>query len=610
MTTIALDGFSGIIPRSGIARLGPMNAQLARNVKLQSGELRPWQKPVFTYAPFNAAVKTIYQHYNPTVNQTRWLTWDSDVDVVAGVLADSGDWRLYYTSDGFSPKKTNWAQSCFSDSSPGLPYPGVFMELGVPGPTAAPTLSASGGTAPTETRSYVYTFINTFGTILEESAPSPAATVTCNSSGATVTISGIQTAPAGAYNYTAVRIYRTVIGTNTVSFQFVKEVPIGTTSTTDALSVVALGEQLTSDLYTPPPSTLQGLVEMPNGMLAGFTGNQVWFCEPYKPHAWPVTYMQTTEYPIVGLGVFGTSLFVGTEANPYLMTGSSPAAVSSEKLSVLQPCTSKRSIVSDQWGVVYSCPNGLMGIGPGIQDLITQPLYTRDEWQALNPASVTGLLYNNMYMGFFNNGTGPTSAFVFSRADVPPLATYDFPATCVYIDRRNSDIYAVSADDNKIYQLDADPHNATIYQWKSRLFQMTEPTNFGALKVKADYSYIQGGLAYNNQIQLDLAYNLTLFNTRVAAGLSLGGCVDDNLVDGMLINGSDLRPIVAPEDVRSIQIIAYADGQQVFEIGVTSDDPVRLPAGFKATHWELLITGNTPVRRVTMSTTIGELRQQ
>jgi hypothetical protein len=610
MTTIALDGFSGIIPRSGISRLGMMNAQLARNVKLQSGELRPWRKPVFTYQPINSAVKTIYQHYNPAANQTRWLTFDSDVDIVAGVLADSSDWRLYYTSDGFSPRKTHWGLSTWADSNPGYPYPGLYYNMGVPGPTAAPTLSASGGTAPTETRAYVYTFINEFGTIVEESAPSPAATVTCNSSGATVTLSALQVPPVGAYNYTKIRIYRTVTGTATVSYQFVKEIALPTTSTTDALTVTQLGEVLTSTFYTPPPSDMRGLVEMPNGMLAGFTGNQIWFCEPYKPHAWPVSYMQTTEYPIVGLGVFGTSLFVGTEANPYLLTGSSPAAMSSEKLSVLQPCTSKRSIVSDQWGIVYSSPNGLMAIGPGVQDLITQALYTRDEWQVLNPVSIAGLLYNNMYMGFFNNGTGPTSAFVFSRADTPPLATYDFPATGVYIDRRNSNIYAVSADDNAIYQLDADPHNATIFQWRSRLFQMNEPTNFGALKVKADYSYIQGGLAYNNQIQVDLAYNLSLFNARVAGGQSLGGCPNDIIVDNLMINGSDLRPIVEPEDVRSIQVAAFADDQLVFEIGVTSDDPVRLPAGFKATHWELLITGNTPVRRVTMSTTIDELRKQ
>jgi hypothetical protein len=65
MSTIAIDGFSGIIPRSGPTRLPVSNAQLARNVKLQSGELRPWQKPLTVFTPANANVKAIYQHYNP-----------------------------------------------------------------------------------------------------------------------------------------------------------------------------------------------------------------------------------------------------------------------------------------------------------------------------------------------------------------------------------------------------------------------------------------------------------------------------------------------------------------------------------------------------------------
>lgn len=605
MTVVTLEGFSGLQPRMGPARLGPMNAQLAKNVKLQSGELRPWQKPVSVYTPLNAGVQAIYQHYNPTVNQTRWLTWNCDVDVVAGVLADSTDWRLYYTGANFSPKKTTWNLSCYSDSHPGTPYPGQFYEMGVPAPTGSPSLTPSSAAAPNETRAYVYTYVNVFGSVQEESAPSPAGSVTVSSSGATVTVGTFSAPPAGNYNWQYINIYRTVAGSSTVAYQFVAQIPINQASYVDGLTVTQLGATLASTFYTPPPSTLQGLVEMPNGMLAGFTGNQVWFCEPYKPHAWPVSYMQTTEYQIVGLGVFGNTLFVGTLANPYLMTGTNPASVSSEKLPIMQPCASKRSIVSDQWGVVYASPNGMLGIGPGIQDIITQPLYTRDEWQTLNPPSIIGMLYNNQYIGFFNNGAGPTSAFVYSRADIPPLATLDFPAMCTFVDRRDSKIYAVNANDNNIYQLDADPQNATIYQWRSRLYEMDEPTNFGAFKVLADYTYIQGGIAYNNQIAANLAANAATF----AAGGTMGGLIGESQINAMLINGNNLIPIAKPEDVRSIQVLLFADGTQVFEAGPVSDDPIRLPGGFKARAWEVLITGNTAVRRFVMATTIGELRR-
>jgi len=600
MPFIKLQGFSGVSPRTGPAQLQANQAQESFNVKLQSGELRSWRNPVFNYTPLIAAVQSIYR-MTDTSGDKFWLTWDTDVDVAESPIADTGQNRIYYTGDG-APKKTN---STLATAAGSGAYPRQWLYMGVPAPTGAPTLSATGGTAPVETRAYVYTYVSSFDTVKEESAPSPAATVNCNTSGATVTVSGFAAAPTTGYNITHLRIYRSVTGASTVNYQLVAEVPIGTTSYADTITVANLGQTLPSLYWTPPPSGLTGLVALPNGILAGFQNNEVWFSEPYYPHAWPDSYVLTTEFPIVGLGVYESTLVVMTTKNPYLITGTNPAAMSQVKLPMQQPCISKRSIESDQFGVVYASPNGLVAIGPGIQDVITQPLYTRDEWQQLNPQSILGIVYNNMYIGFYQAEEGIKS-FVISRNDIPPLSYLSCCATAAFVERTTGAVYIVSSLDNKIYELDADTVNNQTYEWKSKLFILPEPTNFGALKVQADFGYMQDVNAYNEYVAEIEAYNEALFAS--LAGMELAP-TNGFLLNEYSLNGSQLKDIPPFGDVRTINIILYADGVPVYSTGITNADPVRLPANVKAYDWEIKISGNTPVRSVAMATSIGELRQ-
>ena len=73
-------------------------------------------------------------------------------------------------------------------------------------------------------------------------------------------------------------------------------------------------------------------------------------------------------------------------------------------------------------------------------------------------------------------------------------------------------------------------------------------------------------------------------------------------------NGSILADIPTPADLRNIQVILYADEQQVFTTGVLNQEPIRLPVTGKAYVYEVKITGNVPVRSFVMGTSIGETR--
>lgn len=615
MSHITLEQFSGIAPRVGPTALGPNQAQTATNVKLQSGEIRPWRKPTPVYQLGQSGVTTIFKLENTTLNDFEWLEFTADVDIVPGPVADTTDFRVYYTGDGV-PKKTNWAAATTSGAGT-KPFPDASYPLGVPTPTVAPTLTKVGGSGTVhEDRVYVYTYINTFGSVLEESAPSPPTTILTIEPNATITVSAFGTAPttSAGYNITAIRVYRAVGGTSAVNYYYLGQVTVtpstgvATGTFSDAVLSANLGVILTSFYYTPPPSTLKGLVAMPNGILAGFTTNQVWFCEPYLPHAWPSIYTLTVNDPIVGLGVFGQSLVVGTTGRPYIISGSTPGAMTQEKLPLFEPCSSKKSIASDQYGVLYASPNGIVSIGPGSQDVVTRALFTRDEWSTYYPTSMVGTIYQNMYIVSYPTAAGGAS-LVITRGDNPPLVNLDFAPAGIYIDRTTAIVYYINPNDNYIYSLDTDPVNNLFFEWKSKKFVLPNPTNFAAFKLQANWPYIDDVAAANAVVAEIIAANQALWAAAISAGTPLKSAVNSIVVNGMLLNGSTLTPVPDLADVRNVNVIVNADNAQLYGNGVLNQEPVRLPAANKNYVYEVKLTGNAPIRQFKMATGIGELRE-
>jgi len=612
MPFIKLENFSGISPRTGPTLLEANQAQTANNLKIQSGELRPWRQPVLSYVTSNTTnTQTIYKLQNTNTGSYVWLEWTVDVDVVASPVADSTDYRIYYTN-GTAPKKTNWNLATTSETGV-KPFPDTEYNMGVPSPTAAPTLTKVGGSGTIhEDRVYVYTYISTFGAVLEESAPSPPTTIVSVEPNASVTVSAFSTAPttSAGYNITAIRIYRSVSSGTTANYLYVGTVTVtpstgaASGSFSDAVLAANLGIAIPSLYYTPPPAGLKGLVSMPNGILAGFQNNEVWFCEPYLPHAWPVSYMLTVNAPIVGLGVFGQTLVVCTSKSPFLITGSQPGAMTQERLSIPEPCVSKKSIVSDQFGVLYASPNGLVSLSPGTQDVISRALFTRDEWQTYIPTTFVSAIYQNMYIAFYTIGA-TVKALILTRGDNPPLITLDTGAQAVFVERTTANVYVVSPTDGYIYQLDADPVNNLFFEWKSKKFVLPEPTNFGIAKMQADWEYISSTTAYNAHVAEIVAANQALW----ALGGSLKSTLNRALLNGLLLNGSTLEPIPNIAETRNVQALLIADYVDIYSTGFTSQEPARLPSSKKGYVWEIKLTGNAPIRSFKMATSVGELKQ-
>lgn len=629
MPKLAVQGFDGVQPRTSPTMLGNSQATLAENVKLYAGELRFWNGPVLENTPVITPL-SIYKMYRN--GSSAWLTFAADTDVVPGPLADTNEIRLYYSSTAFAkPRKTNWSLATTGSA----PFPVAYRNMGVPAPTVAPNVTpvTSGAANIAGTYVYVFTYVSTFGSIQEESGPSPATGAVTLVAGQATAISAFVAAgtTAQGYNITALRIYRSISdSTGNVNYAFVDELPVtpgngqvvasGTSTNgvsytgstyNDTRTATQLGEALPSLTWEPPPDNLQGLVPMANGIMAGFVGNSVYFSEPYYPHAWPSTYSLTVPDNIIGLGSFGSTLVVCTEKFPYVISGMVPGGMSQERLPLPEPCVSKRSIVSDEFGVSYASPNGLVSIGPGSRGVVTYKLFRRDEWQQNYPSTLVAAVYDNKYLGAFNspNITPNTQIMVLQRDDTPALSYLqdlnELQVTAMHVDQLYGYLYYVNSVDNKIYQLDGDDLFPTTYNWQSKRFVFPHGETFACMKIDADYDAFANYDAYAAKVAQIQAYNQSLFSQNQYV---LKAVTNTQTLNAFSLNGSTMLNYPLPQGQRSIQAIIYGDGGAVVAgLTFTSFDPLRLPP-FRARELQVLLTGNATVRGFALASTVYELR--
>lgn len=247
-----------------------------------------------------------------------------------------------------------------------------------------------------ESRSYVYTWVSAYN---EEGPPSPP-TILDGWSNGTWTLGLWQPPPDDQgilRNLKSINIYRTVPGQGgSTVFFFVANVPVGTPNYVDKNpnNTIALNQQLESTNWFPPPENLQGLIAMQNGMVAGFIGNEIWFCVPFRPHAWDPTTTLTVDYPVVGLGLTNGTLVVCTSANPFIISGSSPGNMVQQKCANAHPCLSRGSILDGDGAVSYMSPNGLIQVTPaGVASNTTDLWFTRENWQQLTPQKYTHAIF-------------------------------------------------------------------------------------------------------------------------------------------------------------------------------------------------------------------------
>lgn len=523
---IRLQGFGGEIPKTEPHYLPETAASAVLNAALDRGSLTAFRQASAQSHLFGSNMAGIYLH------NASWMGWDHDVDVVPGPVAQD---RLYITHSNAPP--TIWTSGT-----------GEFP-LRLPNPTTKPTVALVGALDETlaETVIYAFTWVTSLG---EESGPSPLSDPLQWSPGRSVNITSLPiTAPVAGRQINGKRIYRALTSASgATELLYVGQTTVAASSWVHNPATNPDAEAITTKEFDPAPDNLRGLTAMPGGMMAGFAGKELYFCEPYQPHAWPGAYVLTTNDTIIGLAAFGTTLAVLTTGVPYLVQGMHPDQMAMSKMEQPFPCMSKRSIVDMGYAAIYASTDGLVQVSESGAQLMSAQLWTREQWRAMLPTTMMAARFGSRY-GFtwatpvaddrqitlVDAGEGGASVL---RADYEPYAFHTHV--------ESGQTFFLASNLRTVRAFDDPALPRMTYLWRGRPLRFEHDMGFGAIRIDADMS-----------------------------------------------------------DGATMACRLYADDAEVALV-TTANVPVRLPAG-KARAWQVQVTGTARVFRVVVARTLREL---
>lgn len=595
MVAFKLSTFGGMIPAVDDRLLPEPNAAHAVDAWVYDGALDGIREPQLIHPLDDEFAKKVFRipktfYDKEHMSDAWWMEFrDADTDILKAPMADDTHQRYYWACASDSPRYDTRANII---APAPLAYAGADgYLLGIPAPDVAPGVVVVGGVATNEARSYVYTWVSAYG---EEGPPSPPTLVTDNPDGSwniTMTAPGVD--DTDQRNLTKVRIYRTITSSAGVAtYFFVAEQDISDTTYSDtrANADVAAENQLESTSFTPPPDNLQGIVAMPGGFFAGWVDNQIWFSEPYRPHAWPVAYQLAVDNPVVGMGVVGQTLVICTKGNPYASAGVNPANMSLTKLGSNEPCMARGSIVSAPEGLYYASPNGLVLAAQGVITNVTRELMGKKEWLDMVNASmlrsarlgVAYFAFSTVRAGCFDPGSFQTDAF--EQDDFTDTTT----GFLIEPNETRVGVHLLSSDDN----------NFSIFSdiWTTELL-MVQGTDVFWLDISGDRTcrpYLWRSKIFQAQQKKNLAAMRVWFDVPADAPTQNP------------VRNVDLEQTLAADQYGLVRV--YADGRLVMcrELR-TSGELFRIPSGFKAEFWQFEVEARVKVTNIQGAASVKEL---
>ena len=600
---VRIEDFKGQIPKRSDRLISTSQAQIARNIRLTSGSIEGMRNWGLLHNFNDITIQKAYRLPDPEqVSQELWVGFNSPlINLYPGPLLNDVYDRYYKFGEGRPQYNT------LERLRNGDPY----YWLGVPLPVLPGTLGAAGGTAPDEERFYVYTLVSEFQ---EEGQPSIPVSAIGKEDGIW-TLSNMDTSVPNPDEQPILfkNIYRTVAGFTTAEFFFVAQIPIENSAYADSApsDVIARNNILESTDWAPPPLGLENAVVMPNGFFLAWEGRNIHFSETYRPHAWPAAYDLSTQYEVIGAGVFGQSAGIVTAGHPYFATGTAPENTTLTKHNSAEPGLSPLSIVSLSYGVLYASQNGLSllnetGVIPSTQDIIT-----KDEWlNDYSPNTLKAAQYEDQWLGFYTENKGISinpgdeqEAFIefdsFNRVDM------------IQTDERTGEVYVLRS--GAVYLWDDSMREQVAYQWKSKEFYFQKPCNLGAAVI--DMCSIADVIKDIENVAIAAReYNTERIKTRLhPIGSSAMGSsyvqempAPFDLVpqNRLAIGGSPLIDLAQLLKRNSdVTFTVWADDRIVYSQQVSDKRMIKLPSGFKNDIWTFEVRGRRRVYSITVAET-------
>lgn len=506
MPSIQINTFGGMAPRLSRALGSNSRAEIAENVNLGHGTLKPWRIPSELFSDEEGKCVKVLHEY-----QCCWITDENPCATFAN--GHEGCNRVFgFGVTGYDyPVWAKIEKCCGTDiiqpdwKRLGVPQPRFSLSFLTPPNQAGRVAPAKGEQRKRELRDYIYTYVNSCG---EESAPSPAVS-DCRDADADaqaqLTIPPLP-ADAGDYDITSIRIYRIQTGTDdtgdktgmNAEYFLVDEIDVtGATAGvtrinyTDEGRVDCLGEPNLTRHYYPPVECLQNVIALRDGVLMAHEGKKLWFSEPWNYHAWCCfveldDVIQNISY---NDGNGDGAVYVVTDGHPYIVAEKGIDADCRCCRDVFKfpeslPCVSVRSVAECPAGVVYASRDGLVMLSGQSAIVETDPIMFKDDWEEYHPNEIMGVIHDNVYFGFSDHqsfryelsgqvyhrgGVGIENRF--TELTLTPSAAY-----------RSRDDFLYLAFGNSIGKWD-DGADLLTMRWRQRISVMPGKTNFAASKV-------------------------------------------------------------------------------------------------------------------------------
>jgi|GEM_PF-1309851 len=449
-----------------------------------------------------------------------------------------------------------------------------------------------------QNRAYVFTLVDAFG---QESAPSLPTSTICDAASA-VTLNNLLTpaATAGFPAPTIKRIYRTSTGASgETSYQFVGEIPASSSTYLDNLMDEELGEVLPSADWEMPPSGLKHLVELAGGIMAAHTAGEVMFSDVNHPYAWPDANRYSLDGNIKTLAVSQNTVFAITDGVIYSLTvDPDSGGVYITKLDGLTPCVSAEGVAPTPFGVLFPGQDGLYLIQQGVSSAtnVTEKIISEREWKKYVVASLVGCFYDASYMAFFTKEDGTKGTFLidFSSSQQARMRYISDWGTAVTVVPHGRHIFYASPtghlDSSSIYKMFADENDGFVLAtWRSKDFIFPTPVNFGSLIIES--------MAAEENVSPDEDTDINYW------GGSIGGHLCGEIT--FAGEGTNIYPVKLS---RLITVVVVADDEIRFSGAVKHNRYVRLPKGFAARKWHIIVSTAIPVSRIALGTSTEELR--
>lgn len=606
--------FSGIAPKIAPTQLPANMAQVSANTRIYSGEMRPFfaPLPVAQLVKQAGEIQTIYFYKGDT-----WLCWTQDVNVAQAPHANDSLERLAFTGTD-APRITT--KDLWNDVAPGTDLPPASYKLGLPGPSDTPVASDGGAGVLDAAYAWVYTFVRKWSdNTTDESGPSqPTAVLVLENKQANISMPNTAAPTFDDYGITHKRIYRLKSGTTGAQYQFVAEVTAATTDFVDNVPDTSLGDAIESWEYLPPPDGMKGLIMLPNGVACGFMANTIYLSEPYRIHAYPLRNRKSIGPQIVGLGHYKNTVVVGTDSYPYLALVTDPATATFQFVSLRQPCSSKRSFVSTEFGVMYASPDGMTLIGPDGATLATRDLVKKEEWKQFFPETIHGHYHDGAYFGFFRSGTNQDGSaqgggFYLDRSEGEAgFFTLNYYAYAAHAVPESDNLYVVQrrpVDFDKMW----------VYQWEgaeTTVLPMTRRTRIFVERTLTCPGWLQIAGRYGQGLSAAAQAAINAQNDAIKASnqalLASGDLEDalglDNICQYPLAMEKLLEDLVPLNFIPgTINVRFYADGVLIYDTVLESSEPIPLPGDYLGTEFEVEFGGSVAVREVAFADTLEEL---